>query len=56
MSFKNYSVLDINGRVLVSQSKAIQNNQINLSGLTTGIYILQLETDKGLVTKKIIKE
>ncbi|WP_445716603.1 T9SS type A sorting domain-containing protein [Flavobacterium sp.] len=56
ISFKNYSVLDINGRVLVSQSKAIQNNQINLSGLTTGIYILQLETDKGLVTKKIIKE
>ncbi|WP_445713509.1 T9SS type A sorting domain-containing protein [Flavobacterium sp.] len=56
ISFKNYSVLDINGRVLVSQSKAIQNNQINLSGLTTGIYILQLETDKGLITKKIIKE
>ncbi len=56
ISIKNYSVLDINGRVLVSQSKAIQNNEINLSGLTTGIYILQLETDKGLVTKKIIKE
>ena len=56
ISFKNYSVLDINGRVLVSQSKAIQNNQINLASLTSGIYMLQLETDKGTVIKKIIKE
>jgi len=33
----------------------IKNNQINLINQASGVYFLQLKTDNGLITKKIIK-
>jgi hypothetical protein len=45
------TVFDITGR------KVAENTQstLNVNFLNTGIYILQVATDKGLVSKKFIK-
>lgn len=40
---------------MVFSSKKVANNQINLSALTKGFYILKVKTDKGLQTTKLIK-
>lgn len=40
---------------LVFSLKKVANNQINLSALTKGFYILKVKTDKGLQTTKLIK-
>ncbi|MVO08879.1 T9SS type A sorting domain-containing protein [Flavobacterium sp. TP390] len=56
ITVKKYTILDVNGRILINQSKEIQNNSINFSSLSNGTYFIQIETEKGLVTKKIIKE
>jgi hypothetical protein len=44
---------DIDGRKVL-QCSAVQ--EIDLSALQHGIYLLKIETDKGVLTKKIIKE
>ncbi|MDO5615161.1 MAG: T9SS type A sorting domain-containing protein [Cruoricaptor ignavus] len=40
----------------VQSGKFTAQSSINISGLAKGIYILKIETEKGVVTKKIIKE
>lgn len=40
---------------MVFSSKKVANNQIDLSALTKGFYILKVKTDKGLQTTKLIK-
>ncbi len=35
---------------------AIENNSINLSNIKTGIYLLKIETDRGSLVKRIIKD
>jgi hypothetical protein len=34
----------------------IQNNSIDMSQMAAGVYILKLETNKGTLTKKVIKQ
>lgn len=51
---QTFKVFDISGREMLS-GEAWQN-QINLSELTKGIYVLKCITDKGLITHKIVKE
>jgi polyhydroxybutyrate depolymerase len=52
--------LKINGVILynalgVKTDVKLTNKTINLTHLTTGIYLLKIETSKGIITKKIIK-
>lgn len=47
-------VYDIAGRIL--SSNAAVGNKVNLSGLTTGNYILKVYTENGITNAKIIKE
>jgi hypothetical protein len=47
-------ILDLTGRIV--QQHRISRSQINVSALSQGIYFLKLETDKGIVTKKFVKE
>ncbi|MFC4815739.1 T9SS type A sorting domain-containing protein [Flavobacterium sp. GCM10023249] len=55
LTIKKFSVVDMNGRVL--QTNTLSNdNSINLSALSKGIYFIQLDTEKGILSKKIIKE
>ncbi|HNE50234.1 MAG TPA: T9SS type A sorting domain-containing protein, partial [Chitinophagales bacterium] len=52
---KNISVLNSLGVVVAAKVNPI-DNQIILTDIESGMYILRIETDKGLCIKKIIKE
>ena len=56
IKINNYSVLDMNGRILISKPYSVSNEVIDLSSLSKGIYFIQLDTEKGTLSKKIIKE
>ncbi|MFZ4457050.1 MAG: T9SS type A sorting domain-containing protein [Bacteroidales bacterium] len=45
------SVYDLNGKIVV---KTIQQNQISLSGLSKGAYVVKISSLKGIVAKKFI--
>ncbi|OUR94627.1 hypothetical protein A9Q87_03050 [Flavobacteriales bacterium 34_180_T64] len=49
----NVTVFDMLGKV---QNVNSTNNQINLSSISSGVYILQVETNNGLISKQIIKK
>ena len=49
-------VTDINGRIVkTGNSNELSNAKIDLSDLTAGIYLMIIDTDKGISTEKIIK-
>lgn len=48
------TILDAMGRTFPVDLSA--NNTIDVSNLSNGVYLLHMETDKGLITKKFIKE
>jgi len=47
------SIYDVLGK---NTSVKVLNNEINVSGLSRGIYILNLETSAGKLTRKIVKQ
>ncbi|MES2543397.1 MAG: T9SS type A sorting domain-containing protein [Bacteroidota bacterium] len=50
------AVSDLNGRVVKQQSfNDASNIQVNVSDLSTGMYLMKITSDKGVATKKIIK-
>jgi len=50
------SITDLNGRVVKQNSFTdVTNVQVNISDLSSGVYMMNITTDKGSVTKKIIK-
>ncbi|KOS04994.1 hypothetical protein AM493_02270 [Flavobacterium akiainvivens] len=50
------SVADVNGRVVKNVSFAsVSEAQINVSDLSNGVYMMTISSDKGAVTKKIVK-
>ena len=57
VSVNSISIVDLNGRVL-NQSKYTNQSkvQINISNLSTGIYMMNINTVNGIATKKIIKK
>lgn len=53
------TLLDLTGKVIFSETTEIDgvfNKKLDLSDQPSGTYILNINTDKGLVTKKIIKQ
>lgn len=49
-------ILDLNGRIVKQLNfKNVTSTQINVSDFTPGIYFMNIGTDQGNVTKKIIK-
>jgi len=48
-----FQLLDITGRLL--QKGKLNKNKINITILKTGIYFIKFNTNKGILTKKIIK-
>jgi hypothetical protein len=53
------TVSDISGRKIMSSTinqKAKTEYQLDISGLLPGMYIVQLQTDKGITTGKFIKK
>ncbi|WP_353151293.1 S8 family peptidase [Chryseobacterium sp.] len=51
-----YSIYDLSGKKL--QSGTINNDKelVDLSAYTKGIYIIEVKTDKNVISKKVIKE
>jgi len=49
---KKVIISDLNGRILETQ----YNPRVTMNNITPGIYILTIETENGISTKKIIKE
>ncbi|MFZ4106249.1 T9SS type A sorting domain-containing protein [Flavobacterium sp.] len=56
-SISSIEISDLNGRV-VNKVNSIdaENVQINISDLSSGIYMMKIVSDKGTITKKVIKE
>lgn len=51
---KSASIVDINGRTVKNVNFA-GTNQVNISDLSNGVYMMTINSDKGSVTKKIVK-
>ena len=58
LTIKNYSIIDYTGKVLVHEKKRVETNNfsIDVSNLSSGFYILVIESDSGKAIKKFIKE
>jgi hypothetical protein len=53
----SYNIADLNGRIVKSGENVNATSvQLNLSDLQSGVYLMTLNSDKGIVTKKIVKE
>ena len=57
---KNYNeiiITDISGKVVMNlDSASTQNNTIDISNLSNGIYFVTIKSDRQLITKKLIKQ
>lgn len=53
-SILSVSIVDLNGRTVLNNKNNIEN--INVSHLHSGLYILNLETSNGNITKRFIKK
>ena len=50
------SITDLNGRVVKQISYAnVSDIHVNISDLASGMYMMNITSDKGSVTKKIVK-
>lgn len=52
----SYSVLDMAGKMILSGNELGRNNQIDVSAIATGMYVLTLETEKGEVSQQFVRE
>ncbi len=50
------SVSDITGKILIEKTAVQQNETIDISNFVNGIYIVNIQIDKKLVTSKIVKK
>ncbi len=48
-------IFDLNGRVVQSENIVDNRSNLNINHLANGIYLMQIITDKGMITKKIVK-
>jgi len=55
ISIKRLIISDITGRRMIEKKNVQQNDGIDLSDLDTGIYIIDIQTEIGIITSKIIK-
>jgi hypothetical protein len=56
-TINSYEIFDISGKVVKAMKSSTSNiSEINVSELAVGNYILKLQSDKGIASKKFIKE
>ena len=57
IAIKSIEITDLNGRVVKTVAALDSLNvQVNISDLSTGVYMMKILSDKGTSTKKVIKE
>jgi hypothetical protein len=53
---ENIKVIDINGRIISEMNVSdIDNIQINVANLTSGVYFVKIQSEQGIGTTKILK-
>lgn len=52
----SYSILDMNGKLIKSESASANKAEVNIEALEAGIYMLQISVDGHSVYKKIVKQ
>ncbi|WP_439131278.1 carbohydrate-binding protein [Polaribacter sp.] len=52
----NIKLIDVSGRIIKSLNPVLDKTVYNLSEIKAGIYFLVLETNKGILKKKLIKK
>ncbi|MNX80456.1 hypothetical protein D3C86_1121170 [compost metagenome] len=56
VAINTIQITDLNGRVVRNiNTNSVSETQINISDLTTGMYFLNIQTDLGSGTTKIVK-
>ncbi len=53
---ENVEIWDVSGKKLSTSGVHISANSVNVSTLPKGMYFIQIQTDKGVVTEKFTKE
>jgi hypothetical protein len=55
---RQYHITDLQGRKMLSAALSNQTatHQIDISQLATGVYLLKVESEKGAVVKRFVKE
>jgi hypothetical protein len=53
---QSVTVYDIKGRKILDKENASNQTNLDMSAFNNGIYFMLIETDKGTITKKIIKK
>ncbi len=51
-----YTIYDLSGKKLQTGIISNEKEPVNLSSYTKGIYIIEIKTGKGVISKKVIKE
>ena len=54
-NISGYTIYSISGKLIASEKLNSTSAQINAAGIAAGIYILQITTDQGKVTRKFVK-
>ncbi|WP_435132276.1 T9SS type A sorting domain-containing protein [Formosa sp. A9] len=52
---ENISIFDLSGRMIINTAQ-YQNNQVDISQLSLGTYLIKFQLNGGSITKKIIKK
>lgn len=50
------SIYDSRGRVIMNQSLKHGRNEIDISGLTEGLFFIKVEDEQGMLVNKFVKE
>jgi glutamine amidotransferase-like uncharacterized protein len=55
-NIKKIKIYDITGKVVIEKTDIHQNKTIDITQFKSGLYIVILESDRGIYTSKVIKE
>jgi hypothetical protein len=56
MLVNGVTIADLNGRTVKNVSfEGVANAQVNVADLASGLYIMNVTSDKGMATKKFVK-
>lgn len=55
-SINSVEIFDVQGRIIQKKITNVENETIDVSGLTNGIYFMMIKTEKGQKVEKLVKE
>ena len=55
-NMQQYEVFSLNGKLIRSSQSNNSEDVIDFSNLESGVYMIRITSDKGVVTRRIIKE